>query len=312
VRPKGLLIAMNAHSPAITPATPENDGPHGQIGRSLAILELLTLHAAGLGLFEIADRLQVPRSATHRILAVLTAQGYVRQDRFHGAYRLTAKIASLGFTFLARSGVTDLAQPILDRLARDSGELVRLAIVDERTLTWVAKAQGSPYGLRYDPEMGQVARLSCSAGGMAWLLCMSDEEALALVEAQGFGLPADYGPRAPRTAAAFLKLLRQARKRGYGEMVQTFAPGMAAMAAPIRHAVTSEVVGTVSIAGPHLRFTEPRMRQFVPALLDAANELSSAMIASPIWSGRRQDIFNTGPKPSIEPPPPKLPEKARL
>jgi IclR family acetate operon transcriptional repressor len=289
---------MDSHYPGSPHAAQENAGPHGQIERSLAIMELLTLHADGLGLFEIADHLQIPRSATHRILSILAAQGYVRQDRHHGAYRLTAKIASLGFTFLAKSGVTDLAQPILDRLARESGELVRLAMIDDRSLTWVAKAQGSPYGLRYDPEMGQVARLSCSAGGMAWLLCMPDEEALAMVETQGFGLPADYGPRAPQTSAAFLKLLRQARKRGYSETVQTFAPGMAAMAAPIRHAVTSDPVGTVSIAGPHLRFTEPRMRQLVPALLEAAKELSSAMIASPVWSGRRQDIFNTPPDPA--------------
>ncbi len=287
---------MDAHSSGQNLTTQATDGPHGQIERSLAVLELLTLQAAGRGLFEIADQLRIPRSATHRILALLTAQGYVRQDRYHGVYRLTAKIASLGFTFLARSGVTDLAQPILDRLARESGELVRLAIVDERSLTWVAKAQGSPYGLRYDPEMGQVARLSCSASGMAWLLCLLDEEALALIEAQGVGSPAEYGPRAPRTPAAFIKLLHQARKQGYSEMVQTFAPGMAAMAAPVRHAVTSDVVGTVSIAGPHLRFTERLMQQLVPALLDSAKELSSAMIASPIWSGRRKDIFNTAPE----------------
>ena len=176
---------MDSHYPGIPPAPQESAGPHGQIERSLAVLERLTLHANGLGLFEIADQLQIPRSATHRILTVLAAQGYVRQDRYHGAYRLTAKIASLGFTFLAKSGVTDLAQPILDRLARESGELVRLAIVDERSLTWVAKAQGSPYGLRYDPEMGQVARLSCSAGGMAWLLCMFDEQALDLGQCSG-------------------------------------------------------------------------------------------------------------------------------
>ena len=289
---------MDSHNLGTPPATQDAAGPHGQIERSLAVLELLTLHAAGLGLFEIADQLHIPRSATHRILAVLAARGYVRQDRYHGAYRLTAKVASLGFTFLARSGVTDLAQPVLDRLARDSGELVRLAIVDEQSLTWVAKAQGSPHGLRYDPEMGQVARLSCSANGVAWLLCLSDEAALALVEAQGFGMPADYGPRAPRTPAAFLKLLRQARKRSYSEMVQTFAPGMAAMAAPIRHAVTSDVMGTVSIAGPHLRLTDQHRQQLVPALLDAAKELSSAMIASPVWSGRRQDTFNT----ALEPP----------
>lgn len=177
--------------------------------------------------------------------------------------------------------------------------------MDEHSLTWVAKAQGSPHGLRYDPEMGQVARLSCSAIGVAWLLCLPDEAALALVEVQSFGTPADYGPRAPRTPASLLKLLRLARRRGYSEMVQAFAPGMAAMAAPIRHPVASDVVGTVSIAGPPLRLTEPRMRQLVPglagrskrALLDAAKELSSAMVASPVWSGRRQDVFNTAPEP---------------
>jgi IclR family transcriptional regulator, acetate operon repressor len=70
---------------------------------------------------------------------------------------------------------------------------------------------------------------------------------------------------------------------------------MAAIAAPFRHAVASDLAGTVSIAGPHLRFTEERMRQIAPALLEASKELSSAMTASPVWSGRRQDI-NPGPK----------------
>jgi hypothetical protein len=42
------------------------------------------------------------------------------------------------------------------------------------------------------------------------------------------------------------------------------------------------------------------MRQLVPALRDAAKELSSAMIASPIWSGRRQDIFNAAPAQPVE------------
>jgi DNA-binding IclR family transcriptional regulator len=45
---------------------------------------------------------------------------------------------------------------------------------------------------------------------------------------------------------------------------------MVRMAAPVRHPVASDVIGTVSIAGPHLRFTEDRMRQFIPALPDAA------------------------------------------
>ena len=95
--------------------------PSGLLERTLAIIELLAENAQGLHLSEIAEHLQIPQSATHRVLARLTEHGYVRQPRNHGVYQLTAKIASIAFAFLAGSGVTDLAQPILDRVAREAG-----------------------------------------------------------------------------------------------------------------------------------------------------------------------------------------------
>ena len=221
------------------------------------------------------------------MLTSLVEHGYVRQERHQGAYQLTAKIASLAFTFLAGSGITDLAQPILDRLARESGELVRLAMVDGRKLIWVAKSQGAQFGLRYDPDMGQEARISCSASGISWLSCLPEEEALALVEKQGYGSRTEYGPKAPQTPAALLKYLRAARKRGFALVEQTYSPWMNTIAAPIRAHGTGEVTGTVSIAGPHVRLTEARMLEIVPALLDATRELASATMASPAFARRR-------------------------
>ncbi|RXG99361.1 IclR family transcriptional regulator [Bradyrhizobium zhanjiangense] len=262
------------------------EAPSGLLERTLGVLELLATNAHGMQLFEIADSLHIPRSATHRVLTSLIEHGYVRQEREQGAYQLTAKIASLAFTFLAGSGITDFAQPLLDRLARESGELVRLAMIDGRELVWVAKAQGSPAGLRYDPDMGQVGRLSCSASGHAWLSCLSDEEARGLVEKQGYGLRKDYGPRAPESWPALLKFLRQARKRGVSICVQTYTPWMSATAAPIRHPKTKEVTGAVVIAGPHIRLTEERMLELAPALLQTAQELSMATLASPGLYGR--------------------------
>ena len=260
--------------------------PSGLLERTLGVLELLSDNAQGMLLFEIAEKLRIPRSATHRVLTSLVEHGYVRQERQQGAYQLTAKIASLAFTFLTGSGITDFAQPILDRVAHECGELVRLAMVDGRELVWVAKAQGSPHGLRYDPDMGQVGRLSCSASGHAWLSCLSDEEAMALVEKQGFGRRSDYGPRAPETWQALLKYLRHTRKRGFSIAIQTYSPWMNATAAPIRHPKTKEVTGTIVIAGPDIRFTEQRMLQISPALLAAAQELSLATVASPGLYGR--------------------------
>jgi IclR family transcriptional regulator, acetate operon repressor len=262
------------------------EAPSGLLERTLGVLELLATNARGMQLFEIADSLHIPRSATHRVLTSLIEHGYVKQEREQGAYQLTAKIASLAFTFLAGSGITDFAQPLLDRLARESGELVRLAMIDGRELVWVAKAQGSPAGLRYDPDMGQVGRLSCSASGHAWLSCLSDEDARALVEKQGYGLRKDYGPRAPESWPALMKYLRQTRKRGVSICVQTYTPWMSASAAPIRHPKSKEVTGAVVIAGPHIRLTEERMLELAPALLQTAQELSMATLASPGLYGR--------------------------
>ncbi len=279
-----------------TATRPQDDadadsGPHGLVDRTLAVIELLAQNAHGLPLFEIAERLQIPRSATHRLLASLIEHSYVRQERAHGAYMLTAKIASLGFMLLAGSGVTDLAQPILDRLARDTQELVRLAVRDDDRLTFVAKAQGSPQGLRYDPDMGQVARLSCSSSGIAWLSCLGDAEALAIVERQGYGSTREYGPRAPQSKTAFLRILRAARKLGYSVTMQTYSPWMAAMAAPVRRADTGEVTGTITVAGPHLRLTEKRMHECAPLLLEAADELSRTAVNLTSFVGRRATVF---------------------
>lgn len=273
--------AMAKKLVADTEEAEADQAPSGLLERTLGVIELLAAHAHGLPLYEIAERLSIPRSATHRVLASLVERGYVRQERHHGMYQLTAKIASLAFSFLAGSGITDLAQPVLDQLARETAELVRLALIDGRELIWVAKSQGSPFGLRYDPDMGQSGRLSCSASGHAWLSCLPEEEALAIVERQGYGSREEFGPKAPQTPAALLKYLRQARKRGFSMVSQTYSPWMSATAAPIRSAQSGEVIGALVIAGPHIRLTEEKMLTFSPMLLSAARELSLALGASP-------------------------------
>ena len=170
---------------------------NGVLDRTLGILELLAQHGHGLEMAAIADQLNIPRSGVHRLLADLVRCGYVRQTRDHGEYVLTTKLVAMGLSYLSNSGIVDVAQPLLDRLAELSGELVRLSVIDGDRLTWVARAQGARQGLRYDPDMGSDARLSCSASGHAWLMTLSDEQALALVAQQGLGQSSDYGPNAP-------------------------------------------------------------------------------------------------------------------
>ena len=235
------------------------------------MIEQLCGQPEGMSLTALADELDMPRSACHRLLAELQKRGYVRQLRSQGNYLLTVKIASIGLELLSSKGIVDIAEPILERLAKASGELVRLSIVDDEQLVWVAKSQGTRMGLRYDPDMGMDARLSCTASGHAWLLTLSNERALELVSRQGFGQPRDFGPKAPTTVLALLEMLNAARKRGYAMIDEVFAPGMTAMAAPVVRG--QETVAVVSIAGPRQRLTSVRMQQLASAMLAATAEL---------------------------------------
>ncbi|WP_238363987.1 IclR family transcriptional regulator [Mesobacterium pallidum] len=253
--------------------------------KSLAVLELLVEHPAGLQVSAIAKRLDMPVSGAHRTLRELARLGYVRQERDQGDYALTIRLAALGLSFLGRSGVTDIAQPILDRLAQISGELIRLSVLDGKGLTWVAVAQGATSGLRYDPGREQGVRVhpASTAGGQALLATMRDDEILALVGETGLA-PSGNGPTpdAPASIAALMEVIAETRTRGYSIAVNSYIEGMGAMAVTVRAGgvANGQVLGCLSIAGPAVRLTPARMAALAPALIEAAQDIGSAAPAS--------------------------------
>ena len=56
---------------------------------------------------------------------------------------------------------------------------------------------------------------------------------------------------------------------------------------PLSIVVHTAVIGAVVIAGPHIRLTEEKMLGLAPQLMEAARELSLAMMATPALSQRR-------------------------
>lgn len=246
--------------------------------KSLTLIELLAAHPAGLSIGEMARRTDQPASGIHRALQELARLGYARQLRAHGDYVLSMKLPAMGLGLLARSGITDVAQPILDQLAGETAELIRLSVIDAGDLVWVAVAQGATSGLRYDPgqEQGVVVHLASSAGGIAWLSTMDEEEMLSRVSRQG--LRRDGGEPvagAPVSLAELRERVEAARRDGYSVAVDSYIPGMGAMAVPVRYRGGEPVLGCLSIAGPAVRMTPARMAALGPALAAAARDLGA-------------------------------------
>jgi DNA-binding IclR family transcriptional regulator len=244
--------------------------------RCLQILEFLATHSEGSGLAEICAELRIPKSVAHRLLALLVEHGFVRQDNDSSRYALTLKLTFLGLRYYVGIGLSDVSQPILDRLAAETGELVRLAVVDGETLVWTAKAQGARYGLKYDPDTGLQVVLHATATGKAWLSTLPEEDALKIVAATNFVTPSRFGPDVIRDIDRFREELRGTRKRGYGIAIEEGEPGTAAVAVPVRAEPRADApaVATLSIAGPVTRFPAERREALGDLLAGAASELS--------------------------------------
>lgn len=260
--------------------------------RALSIIELLARSAQGLPLIEISRQLDIPRSATHRLLVDLKESGYITQNGDSQFYFLTGKLVSLVSAYLVSAGVTNLMQPILDRLAGASGELVRLASIGGERLTWVARSQGAGLGLRYDPSDGVEPSLAATANGHAWLSCLDDDTALEMIVRQGFNR-ANHGPRAPGSFQEVLALIGQTRQRGYSIMSETNEAGTSTVAVAIFLPGTRDPLGVVSVTGPTVRLTQERMEELVPALSETARELSEVCSVSPLFGSSRGPTSST-------------------
>ena len=252
------------------------------VDRCIGLIEVLVEASAGLSLVDLAGRLEMPNSAVHRTLATLASRGFVRQDPATQAYSLTLRLSTLGFRLLDARHLPDAGQLVLQRLADETGEYCRLAVVDGDDLTWVARAQGSTQGLRYEPPMGREVVLHATATGKAWLATLPEEDALRIVFARGFPTPRNadqrmFGKGVVRTVEELRAHLKETRRRGYGLAIEEGEPGTVAMAAPFRanDSAGAPIAGTISVAGPLIRLGPTRRQQISPLLSAAANNLAA-------------------------------------
>ncbi|RWE22871.1 MAG: IclR family transcriptional regulator [Mesorhizobium sp.] len=250
------------------------------VERCFSVIELLATEAAAMRLGDIADRLDIQKSAAHRMLQTLCATGWVAQDETTGFYQLTLRLAILGQRFLNATHLVDICQPVLEDLAGETAELVRLAVLQGETLTWITQVQGARNGLKYQPEMVARVQLVSTANGKAYLSTLSPTDAVRVA------LNDAGGNASSVSVEQLIAELRVNRERGWSLSDEEAEPGVVAIAAPIYSGGKS--VGTVSVAGPSSRLKTEKHAATAAAVLRAAGKLGD------LWPLRELSEFQKG------------------
>jgi DNA-binding IclR family transcriptional regulator len=210
--------------------------------RALAILAAFSAARPELGVSELAAELGMHKSTVSRLLAVLQARGLVRRDgdRFSPG----PELARLGAVAVGSLALTQVAREPLERLARDTGETVNLAVRQGDQALNVHQVQTAHFVGMTD-WTGRGAPLHASANGKVLLAFGSG------------GLPEELEALTPRTItdpAALRSELEGVRRRGYATAAEELELGLHAVAAPVFDCF-GVCVAAVSVSGPSYRLT---------------------------------------------------------
>jgi DNA-binding IclR family transcriptional regulator len=219
---------------------------------------------------EIAKRLQMSKSTTHRYLVSLEKLGAVGRgvtDRFH----LGLKLIELAGAALSESDLRKQAETFLDELAAETQETVHLAVPSGIEAVYIAKVE-TKHPIRMYSRIGARFPMYCTALGKA-ILAHSDSRLVD--EVASGGLKA----RTPNTITSPKALrveLEHVRAQGFAIDGQENESGVCCVGAPVFD-YNAKVIGAISVSGPADRVTKERRLALGPVVKDAALRLSRSM-----------------------------------
>lgn len=181
------------------------------VTRAAAILDALAGDPSdGMGLSEIARRLDLPKSSVANICSALVEVGFIA--RTGAGFRIGRRLVELGGAYLATVDQVQEFHAACDQLQVASLETMQLAVLDGVEVIYIARHDGRQ-PVRLASEIGQRLPASCTALGKAALAALDEKEVRRRLK--GLTRLPVLTPNSHRTVDRLLSDLATVRKRGY-------------------------------------------------------------------------------------------------
>lgn len=215
--------------------------------RVLAVLRYLAEHPGGSRLGDVAGDLEVPKSSAHRALGGLLQAGFARQDA-DGTYHLGFELVRLAFAYQEAQAPSRTVEPLLQRLADETGETTHYGVLVGGDIVYQAKVSPRRRTFQMSSVIGGSNPAYRTGIGKALLMHALPDR--AAVERYA----AEHGPLQPRTAHTLVSVdalhaaLEQGRRRGYALDLQENDLGVVCLALPLFLDAPARPTGALSIS----------------------------------------------------------------
>ncbi|MBF6024074.1 IclR family transcriptional regulator domain-containing protein [Lysobacter niastensis] len=223
----------------------EDSGDYVQsLSRGLAVLAAFDREHIRLSLAEIASRTDLSRAAARRLVLTLQHLGYVRE--IGREFMLGPRVLELGFGYLGSLNLTDLAQPLLEDLARRVNQSSSMAVLDGQSIVYVLRVPGRRV---MSVTLGVGARLPafCAAMGRVLLSGLDDGDFDRwLTQCK----PVRHTPHTVTDLRALRRIVEDVSRQGYAYVEQELELGLCSIAVPLRNA-QGRIATAINVSMPY-------------------------------------------------------------
>lgn len=239
------------------------------VDRIVTILELLADSSKGLGITELYEACDLPKSTLHRILTSLVAYDLAFQDAQTKKYRLGSAMLRLGAKYLGQNDVRNIARPFLEQAEKELRETVYLSVLQGGRVICVDTVSTSR-DINYFLSVGKEMPFNTSASAKAILAYQPEDFIESVLKSDEL-----IGNTANSiTEPAILeKHLASIRIRGYSICEEEMEEGATAISAPIWD-WRGQVSASVSVIAPSVRLQGIYRQGVIDVLLATAQVIS--------------------------------------
>jgi DNA-binding IclR family transcriptional regulator len=239
------------------------------LGDAFAIMDVLSVNQAPMGVAELSKKLGIGKSKIHRLLDTLKYWGCVEQELGTRKYLLGFKVLELAMNKLKTIDLIKIASPFLTDMLRQCGETVHLAILDEGQVLYLDKKE-APQAVGIISKVGQRLPAHCTGLGKV-LLAYTDEKTLGKI-IKSIGL-ACFTKNTITEERILREELEKIRSRGFAFDNEEIEEGLCCVAAPINN-YGGNVIAAISVSLPRFRFTPDKREFLVSKVIDTAQKIS--------------------------------------
>ncbi|HUY04760.1 MAG TPA: IclR family transcriptional regulator [Rhodocyclaceae bacterium] len=248
--------------------------PESATLRAFSLLEHIVRAELPLSLDELTQQCGLPKPTVYRILGLLLQGGLLQREPSGKRYAVASRLADAALELLMHSPLRARRHAILVRLVDQIGETCNFTMLDGDHAVYLDRVETSS-PVRLLMEAGSRVPLHCTASGKLFLSQLAEKTVHELL---GPGPFKRYTERTITEPDRLARELKKIRGEGVGRDVGEYLEGSVCLAVPVVDA-KGRVCATVAVHGPAPRMTLKRGREFLPALRQAALEMSETLVA---------------------------------